>query len=71
MTHEEAHKILDAVRNGVPHPAAYISKALHLTGDLGAKYGSTMAIRVERFIAAQDFNSEIANHPDKRIQKIF
>ena len=36
MTHEEAHKILDAVRNGVPHPAAYISKALHLTGDLGA-----------------------------------
>ena len=34
MTHEEAMKILDKVREGQPFPDHIINKALQLTGDL-------------------------------------
>jgi hypothetical protein len=34
MTHKEAMKILDKVRDGVPYPIKIIRMALELTGDL-------------------------------------
>jgi hypothetical protein len=34
MSHYEAMKILDKVREGVPYPLHLINKALELTGDL-------------------------------------
>lgn len=34
MTHEEAHKILNRIRDGVAYPQAVTCKALYLTGDL-------------------------------------
>jgi hypothetical protein len=34
MTHAQAVKILDAVRDGVDYPEKIISMALELTGDL-------------------------------------
>lgn len=34
MTHEQAHKILDRVREGVAYPEHVITQALRLTGDL-------------------------------------
>ena len=34
MTHAEAMRILDKVRDGVPYPEKIISMALELTGDL-------------------------------------
>jgi hypothetical protein len=34
MTHKEAMKILDKVRDGVPYPVKIIRMALELTGDL-------------------------------------
>lgn len=36
MTHEQAQKILNKVRDGVHYPAAIVDEALYLTGDLGA-----------------------------------
>lgn len=36
MTHEQAQKILNKVREGVHYPAAIINQALILTGDLDA-----------------------------------
>ena len=36
MTHDQAQKILNKVRDGVHYPAAIVDKALFLTGDLGA-----------------------------------
>lgn len=36
MTHDQAQKILNKVREGVHYPAAIVDKALFLTGDLGA-----------------------------------
>ena len=37
MTHKEAMKILDKVRDGVPYPIKIILMALELTGDLQQK----------------------------------
>jgi hypothetical protein len=34
MTHAEAMRILDKVRDGVPYPIKIIRMALELTGDL-------------------------------------
>jgi hypothetical protein len=34
MTHSEAMRILDKVRDGVPYPIKIIRMALELTGDL-------------------------------------
>lgn len=34
MTYEEAMKILDKVKDGVPYPEKIIKMALELTGDL-------------------------------------
>ena len=34
MTHADAIKILDKVKEGVPYPEKIINKALELTGDL-------------------------------------
>lgn len=34
MSHNEAMKLLDKVRDGVPFPLYLINKALELTGDL-------------------------------------
>ena len=34
MSHAEAMKILDKVKDGVPYPEKIINKALELTGDL-------------------------------------
>jgi hypothetical protein len=34
MSHYEAMKLLDKVREGVPYPLHLINKALELTGDL-------------------------------------
>jgi hypothetical protein len=34
MTHKEAMRILDKVRDGVPYPIKIIRMALELTGDL-------------------------------------
>jgi hypothetical protein len=34
MTHEQAHKILDRVREGQQYPEHVITMALKLTGDL-------------------------------------
>jgi hypothetical protein len=34
MTHAEAMRILDKVRDGVPYPEKIITMALELTGDL-------------------------------------
>jgi hypothetical protein len=34
MTHEQAQKILDKVREGVAYPASIVDFALQLTGDL-------------------------------------
>jgi hypothetical protein len=34
MTHAEAMKILDKVRDGVPYPAKIVKMALQLTGDI-------------------------------------
>ena len=34
MTHEQAMKLLDRVRDGVDYPRAIIDIALRLTGDL-------------------------------------
>jgi hypothetical protein len=34
MTHAEAMKILDKVKDGVPYPEKIIRMALELTGDL-------------------------------------
>lgn len=53
MTHEEANKILDAVRNGIPYPTAYVSKALHITGDLGA-HALLRSKRVDQEVSAED-----------------
>lgn len=36
MTHDQAQKILNRVREGVHYPASIVDKALWLTGDLGA-----------------------------------
>ena len=36
MTYDQAQKILDRVRDGVPYPARIIDFALQLTGDLDA-----------------------------------
>jgi len=36
MTHEQAQKILDKVREGVAYPASIVDFALFLTGDLDA-----------------------------------
>lgn len=36
MTHDQAQKILNKVRDGVHYPAQIVDKALFLTGDLGA-----------------------------------
>ena len=36
MTHEQAQKILDKVREGVAYPAGVVDFALQLTGDLDA-----------------------------------
>jgi len=36
MTYDQAQKILDRVREGVPYPARIIDFALQLTGDLDA-----------------------------------
>jgi hypothetical protein len=37
MTHQQAMKILDAVRDGQPYPLHIINQALELTGDLEEK----------------------------------
>jgi hypothetical protein len=37
MTHEQAMKILDKVRDGIPYPVKIINMALELTGDLQQK----------------------------------
>lgn len=37
MTHEQAMKILDKVRDGIPYPIKIINMALELTGDLQQK----------------------------------
>jgi hypothetical protein len=34
MTIEEARRILNEVREGIPHPVVLITQALFLTGDL-------------------------------------
>ncbi len=34
MSHYDAHKLLDKVKEGVPYPLHLINKALELTGDL-------------------------------------
>ena len=34
MSHSDAMKLLDKVRDGVPYPLHLINKALELTGDL-------------------------------------
>ena len=34
MSHKDAHKILDKVREGVAYPEHVITQALRLTGDL-------------------------------------
>jgi hypothetical protein len=34
MSHADAMKLLDKVREGVPYPLCLINKALELTGDL-------------------------------------
>jgi len=34
MSHSDAMKLLDKVREGVPYPLHLINKALELTGDL-------------------------------------
>jgi hypothetical protein len=34
MSHADAMKLLDKVREGVPYPIHLINKALELTGDL-------------------------------------
>ena len=34
MSHYEAMKLLDKVREGIPYPLHLINKALELTGDL-------------------------------------
>lgn len=36
MTHKEAMRILDKVRDGVPYPEKIITMALEMTGDLVA-----------------------------------
>jgi hypothetical protein len=36
MTHEQAQKILDKVREGVAYPSGVVDFALQLTGDLDA-----------------------------------
>lgn len=35
MTHDQAQKILNKVRDGVHYPAQIVDKALFLTGDIG------------------------------------
>jgi hypothetical protein len=37
VTHKEAMRILDKVRDGVPYPEKIVSMALELTGDLQQK----------------------------------
>jgi len=37
MTHREAMRILDKVKDGVPYPIKIIRMALELTGDLQPK----------------------------------
>ena len=37
MTHTEAMRILDKVKDGVPYPIKIIRMALELTGDLQSK----------------------------------
>jgi len=34
MSHSDAMKLLDKVREGIPYPLHLINKALELTGDL-------------------------------------
>jgi hypothetical protein len=34
MSHKDAHKILDKVREGVAYPEHVITQALRLTGDI-------------------------------------
>jgi hypothetical protein len=34
MSHKDAHKILDRVRDGVAYPEHVITQALRLTGDI-------------------------------------
>ena len=34
MTHEQAMKLLDKVKDGVPYPEKIINMALEITGDL-------------------------------------
>jgi hypothetical protein len=34
MTHKEAMRILDKVRDGVPYPEKIVTMALELTGDI-------------------------------------
>lgn len=36
MTHEQAHRILDRLKDGFVYPSRIIDKALWLTGDLDA-----------------------------------
>jgi len=36
MTHEQAHQILDRVKDGIAYPRIVIEAALWLTGDLDA-----------------------------------
>ncbi len=35
MSKEQAHAVLDELKNGVPHPMTVINAALVATGDLG------------------------------------
>ena len=37
MSHSDAMKLLDKVREGIPYPLHLINKALELTGDLQQK----------------------------------
>lgn len=64
MTRDEAHKILNRVREGFEYPAYQINKALKATGDIGNRFR-----RMAAGVRSQGMAGQVDNHSaGKRIE---
>lgn len=55
MTHEQAHRILDRIKDGVTYPSRIVDAALWLTGDLDA-HETVRGTGVDQTLSSQSNN---------------
>jgi hypothetical protein len=60
MTKHEANEILDKIRSGYLHPssATFITKLLHITGDLGT-HARLRSERVDNEVQSEDWRARV------------